>query len=88
MYRLSFKKRFSLVILIALLMYALHNNFWSWRFDTVSPTILGFMPFAFFYYVVYTVLATVSMYLIIALAWPDPPEELLLPARLEEDGKK
>lgn len=85
MRKLSFGMRFMLVIVIVLIMFALHNNFWSWQFDAAFPILFGFMPFAFYYYIFYTFFATAAMYLIIMLVWPDPPEDLLSPLKAEED---
>ncbi len=73
---MNFKVRFALVCLIVLIMFILHNSFWLWGLDDKVPLLFGFMPFAFSYYVGYTFLALVAMRLIIALAWPDPPEDL------------
>ena len=88
MKRVSFKVRFMLVFLIVLAMFLLHNNFWSWQYDAAFPLIFGFIPFAFYYYITYAALATVAMYVIILLVWPDPPDDLLLPLKTEEDEKK
>ena len=85
MKRISFKVRFMLVVLIVLVIFLLNNNFWSWQYDATFPLLFGFMPFAFYYYIIYAILATVAMYVIIFLVWPDPPEDLLLPVKVEED---
>ncbi len=85
MRKLSFRMRFVIVMFIVLIMFALHNNFWSWQFDAQFPLLFGFMPFAFSYYIIYTFIATAAIYLIILLVWPDPPEDLLLPLKVEED---
>ena len=78
---MNFKVRFTLVCLIVLIMFILHNSFWLWGLDDKVPLLFGFMPFAFSYYVGYTFLALVAMRLIIALAWPDPPADIF-------DGEK
>ena len=75
---MTFKVRFALVALIVLIMFVLHNSFWLWDFDASFPLLFGFMPFAFSYYVFYALLALVAMKLIINLAWPDPPAELIV----------
>ena len=73
---MTFKKRFTVVIFIVLLMFILHNSFWLWDLDRTSPLIFGFMPFAFSFYLGYAFLAVLAMGLVIKLAWPDPPKEV------------
>jgi len=73
---MKFKTRFSLVILIVVVMFALHNSFWLWHLDDRVPLLFGFMPFAFSYYVGYAILALLAMKIIITIAWPDPPADL------------
>ena len=78
MRKAKFKTRLGLVILIVLVMFALHNSFWLWHWDDRLPLLLGFMPFAYAYYIFYAVLATAAMAAVISLAWPDPPEQLFI----------
>ncbi|PKM80678.1 MAG: hypothetical protein CVU88_04445 [Firmicutes bacterium HGW-Firmicutes-13] len=85
MRKTSFKVRIFLVMAVVLIMFFLHNNFWTWKLNANFPLLFGFMPFAFFYYILYTVLAAAAMHLIIVLVWPDPPEDILLPVKVEED---
>ncbi len=79
MARAPFKIRFALVILIVLIMFALHNSFWLWRWDGRLPLLCGFMPFAFSFHVLYAFLAVAALALIVFLAWPDPPDGALEP---------
>ncbi len=81
---MSFKARLSMVVLVVVIMFLLHNSFWLWGLDDRLPLLFGFMPFAYSFYVGYAVLAVVAMKLIIKLAWPDPPPELLDSAPDEE----
>lgn len=81
---MSFKARLSIVVLVVVIMFLLHNSFWLWGLDDRLPFLCGFMPFAYSFYVGYAVLAVVVMKLIIKLAWPDPPPELLDSAPDEE----
>lgn len=85
---MSFKVRLTLVALIVLIMFILHNSFWLWGLDDRVPLLFGFMPFAFSFYVGYTFLALIAMRIIIKLAWPDPPAEVLEPCRGEEPLEK
>ncbi len=80
---MSFKVRLALVSLIVLIMFILHNSFWLWDLDDRVPLLFGFMPFAFSFYVGYSILALIAMRIIIRLAWPDPPAEVLEPHRGE-----
>lgn len=75
--RMKFRGRLALVCLIVLIMFILHNSFWLWDLDARIPLLFGFMPFAFSFYVGYTVLALIAMKLIVTLAWPDPPAEAI-----------
>ncbi len=79
---MNFKVRLGMVILIVLIMFILHNSFWLWDLDARVPLLFGFMPFAYSYYIGYTILAVLAMRLIIGLAWPDPPDHLF-----EESGQ-
>ena len=74
---MKFKTRLALVALIVLVMFVLHNSFWLWSLDGRVPLLFGFMPFAFSFYVAYAFLAVLAMKVIINLAWPDPPAEIL-----------
>ncbi len=76
-YEMKFKTRLALVALIVLIMFVLHNSYWLWSLDSRVPLLFGFMPFAFSFYVAYTFLAVLAMKVIIDLAWPDPPAEIL-----------
>lgn len=85
---MSFKVRLTLVALIVLVMFILHNSFWLWGLDDRIPLLFGFMPFAFSFYVGYTFLALIAMRIIIKIAWPDPPAEVLEPYRGEDHLEK
>ncbi len=81
---MNFKLRLGLVILIVLIMFLLHNSFWLWSLDARVPLLFGFMPFAYSYYIGYTILAVLAMRLIIGLAWPDPPPGFFKKTRLDK----
>lgn len=57
-------------------MFILHNSFWLWKYDEIIPLLFGFMPFAFFSYVIYAFLAVAVLFVVVKIAWPEPPEEL------------
>ncbi len=85
---MNFKVRMALVVLVVLGMFILHNSFWLWNLDDRLPLLFGFMPFAFSFYVGYTLLALIAMRVIIALAWPEPPADLFQPAGDKESNEK
>ncbi|OPL10936.1 MAG: hypothetical protein AVO34_09260 [Firmicutes bacterium ML8_F2] len=85
---MAFKIKFALVLLIVALMFVLHNSFWLWELDDRISLFFGFMPFAFFYYVGYALLAFGAMRLIINLAWPDPSDKVLASFPGEETVEK
>lgn len=85
---MTFKVRLALVVLIVLIMFILHNSFWLWPLDARLPLLFGFMPFAYSYYVGYTLLALIAMRLIINLGWPDPPADLFETAGEKESVKE
>jgi len=74
---MKFKRRLAFVALIVLIMFLLHNSFWLWYLDDRVPLLFGFMPFAYSYYVGYALLALLAMKLIIGIAWPDPPADVI-----------
>jgi hypothetical protein len=69
-------KRASLILLTVLL-YALHQDVWLWR--SARPLVFGFLPVGLFYHAVYTVAATLLLWLLVAQAWP---------SRLEAEAEK
>jgi hypothetical protein len=60
-------KRASLIFLTVLL-YVLHQDVWLWR--SARPLVFGFLPVGLFYHAVYTVAATLLLWLLVAQAWP------------------
>ncbi len=73
---MKFKVRLTLVAIIVLVMFILHNSFWLWDLDGRVPLLFGFMPFAFSFYIFYALLSVLAIIVIIKLAWPDPPADL------------
>lgn len=84
---MKFKYRLALVVLIVLIMFILHNSFWLWDLDARVPLLLGFMPFAFSYYIFYAILSVLALKLIIKLAWPDPPAKFTTQAEESEQSQ-
>jgi hypothetical protein len=85
---MKFKTRLALVVMIVLIMFLLHNSFWLWNLDDRVPLLFGFMPFAFSFYVGYAILALLAIKVIIRIAWPDPPDDLVEPITGEEGAER
>lgn len=60
-------KKFVLVALV-LGVYLLHQDCWNWK--KIEPLVLGFLPIGLAYHVAYSVLAAVTMALLVRFAWP------------------
>ncbi len=60
-------KRILLVVAVVVL-YALHQDFWFWR--TAHPLVFGFIPIGLFYQAVFSVAASLMMWLLVKFAWP------------------
>lgn len=57
----------ALALLVAAV-YALHQDFWNWH--RIEPVFLGFMPVGLAYHVAYSVLAAITMAILVRFAWP------------------
>jgi hypothetical protein len=55
------------VFLLILVVYLLHQDFWNWK---KTDLIFGFMPVGLAYHAGYSVLASITMALLVRLAWP------------------
>ncbi len=60
--------RRGVLILLVVLLYALHQDVWFWR--TPHPLVLGFLPIGLFYHAVYSVAASLLLWLLVKYAWP------------------
>ena len=58
----------ALLILLTVILYVLHQDVWLWR--SARPLVFGFLPVGLFYHAVYTVAATLLLWLLVAQAWP------------------
>ena len=61
-----------IIVLIAVLLAVLHQDFWNWDKDTL---ILGFMPIGLAYHAFYSVAAATLWFFAIKFAWPTELEE-------------
>jgi hypothetical protein len=55
------------------LVYALHQDVWNWT--KIEPLLLGVLPPGLAYHVGYSVLAAVTMALLVRFAWPSDLED-------------
>jgi hypothetical protein len=76
-------KRLLLVIAVIGL-YALHQDFWFWR--TAHPLVFGFMPIGLFYQAVFSIAASLLMWLLVRFAWPAHLEREIDEGKSEEDA--
>jgi hypothetical protein len=78
-------KRILLVIAIVAL-YALHQDFWFWRL--ARPLVFGFIPIGLFYQGCFSVAASLLMWLLVKVAWPDHLDAEIEALEPEEDAPK
>lgn len=57
-----------LLILLIVVLYLLHQDFWFW--NSATPLVFGFLPIGLFYHLVYTLVISGVMWLLVKLAWP------------------
>jgi hypothetical protein len=65
------------IILLTLLVagvYLLHQDFWNW--NKAEPLVFGFLPIGLAYHAAYSVLASVTMALLVRFAWPKHLESI------------
>ena len=66
------KKTMLLTLLIATV-YLLHQDFWNWK--KIEPLVLGFLPIGLAYHVAYSIVAAMTMALLVRFAWPKHLDE-------------
>jgi hypothetical protein len=57
-----------LLVLLVLAVYVLHQDFWNWR--KAYPLVFGFLPIGLAYHAAYSVLASLTMAVLVRLVWP------------------
>jgi len=76
------------IILLTLLVagvYILHQDFWNW--NKAEPLVFGFLPVGLAYHAAYSVLASITMALLVKFAWPKHLESIE-PQGKQEDPHK
>jgi hypothetical protein len=57
------------ILLILLVYYALHQDFWNWT--TARPLIFGFIPIGLLYHALYAAGSSLLMLFLVRWAWPE-----------------
>ena len=78
--------RVLLLTLLVAAVYILHQDSWNWK--KAEPLIFGFLPVGLAYHAGYSILAAVTMALLVKFAWPAhlesaEPAEGVAPANSE-----
>jgi len=57
-----------LLTLLVVAVYLLHQDYWNWR--QAEPLIFGFLPVGLAYHAGYSILAAITMAVLVKFAWP------------------
>ncbi len=57
-----------LLVLVVGGVYVLHQDFWNWK--QAQPLVFGFLPVGLAYHAAYSVMASLTMALLVKFAWP------------------
>jgi len=60
--------------LMVVLVYILHQDFWNWK--KAEPLVFGFLPIGLAYQAGYSLLAAITMAILVKFAWPKHLEDL------------
>ena len=74
-------KSILLVVAVAAL-YILHQDVWFWR---SSRLVFGFIPIGLFYHGLFSVAASLLMWLLVTFAWPSHLEREIEETKRRED---
>lgn len=67
------KPKHRLLTIWVLIVFALHQDVWNWH--KTAPLLFGLIPPGLAYHLGYSVLATVTMALLVRFAWPAHMED-------------
>lgn len=62
------KSKTVLLTLLVIAVYILHQDFWNWTKS--EPLVFGFLPIGLAYHTGYSVLAAITMAVLVKFAWP------------------
>ena len=54
--------------------YVLHQDFWNWK--KAEPLVFGFLPIGLAYHAGYSILAAITMAVLVKFAWPKHLEDV------------
>jgi len=57
-----------LLTLLVVAVYMLHQDYWNWK--QAQPLIFGFLPVGLAYHAGYSILAAITMAVLVKFAWP------------------
>ena len=63
-----------LLTLLVVAVYVLHQDFWNWRQS--HPLVFGFLPIGLAYHAAYSVLASITMAVLVRFIWPKHLESI------------
>jgi uncharacterized oligopeptide transporter (OPT) family protein len=62
-----------LLTTLVVVVYVLHQDFWNW--ERAEPLVFGFLPVGLAYHAAYSVLAAITMAILVKFAWPKHLED-------------
>jgi hypothetical protein len=62
------------VTLLILVVYVLHQDSWNWTKS--DPLVFGFLPIGLAYHAGYSILAAITMAILVKVAWPKHLEDV------------
>ena len=75
--RLGVREREALVVslltLLVVAVYVLHQDVWNWK--KVEPLVFGSLPIGLAYQAAYSILASITMAILVRFAWPKHLEQ-------------
>ncbi len=57
-----------LLTVLVVAVYCLHQDSWNWK--RAEPLVFGFLPIGLAYHAAYSILAAVTMAVLVKFAWP------------------
>jgi hypothetical protein len=63
-----------ILTLLVIAVYVLHQDFWNWK--KAQPLVFGFLPPGLAYHAGYSILAAVTMAILVRFAWPSHLENV------------
>ena len=80
------KLKITTLTLLVVVVYVLHQDFWNWK--EAHPLVFGFLPIGLAYHAAYSVMASITMAVLVRLVWPKHLESIAPGEKSEkEEGK-